>query len=273
MDTEYSEKYFINPAIEYGLRSYIALKNGEKISKIFTFEAAVIRTLAIIYGEKSILLPYQIDNEKAFECNLLMYSLRESDMRDFIKYMNEYYTLMHEFKSEAKAAGLIYEIERILIEMINKRSKSKEYTQAEINAFDQLFNPIDSGIYNVKLSLASNEGLIKKYWNESKMELSNTTAKMIAVNPELLSSDIYKKFGYDIRTIASLSEEEIKNVNKVILEEENRLNPADRPSLFQRFNLVFSSGSGFVDKLLIISIAATELMIGAIILASLYGGK
>lgn len=270
MDTKYSEKYFINPAIEYGIRSYMALQNGEKVTKTITFETAVISTLAIIYGEKSVLLPYQIDNEKAFECNLLMYSLKESDMHNFIKYMNEYYEFMHEFKSEAKACGLIYEIERILIEMINKRAKKKDFTVAELNAFDQLFN---TDISNLKNSLSSNEGLIKKYWNESKMELSNTTARMIAVNPELLTSDEYKKFGYDIRTIASLSDEEIKNVNKIIMDEENRLKPVDKPSLYSRFNLVFSSGSGFVDKLLIISIAATELMVGAVILASLIGGK
>ena len=73
----------------------------------------VIKALTIIYGENSILLPYKIDNEKAFECNLLMYDLKESDMRNFIKYMNEYYNFMKNFNSNVKATGLISEIEKI----------------------------------------------------------------------------------------------------------------------------------------------------------------
>lgn len=273
MDTKYSEKYFINPAIEYGIRSYIALKNGEAYNKAYTFELAVIKTLTIIYGEKSILLPYKIDNEKAFECNLLMYDLKELDMHNLIKYLNDYYDIMSRFKSEAKATGLIYEIERILIEMINKRAKKQDFSPEELAAFDKLFNPINGDINSIKDSLSNQDGLIKKYWSESKVELTNTQARMIAINPELLSSDTYKKFGYDIRTVASLSEKEIKDVNKTIMDEENRFNEANKPSLFARCNLSFSTGNGFVDKLLILAIASTELMVGAIILASLIGGK
>jgi len=48
----------------------------------------VIKVLTIIYGEKSILLPYKIDNEKAFECNLLIYDLKENIMKKFIMYMD-----------------------------------------------------------------------------------------------------------------------------------------------------------------------------------------
>ena len=76
MEYRYVEKYFINPAIEHGIRGYLALKEDMDYPQCYTFEMSVIKALTIIYGEKSILLPYKIDNEKAFECNLLMYDLK-----------------------------------------------------------------------------------------------------------------------------------------------------------------------------------------------------
>mgnify|MGYP004533385613 FL=1 len=96
----YSEKFFINQAIEHGIDSYILNKNGEHYNKMYKFEMLIISALTIIYGEKSILLPYKIDNEKAFECNLLMYDLKDTDLKKFISYMQKYYDFMEEFKSE-----------------------------------------------------------------------------------------------------------------------------------------------------------------------------
>ena len=76
--------------------------------------------------------------------------LKESDMKNFIKYMNEYYEFMKNFNSTTKATGLISEIEKILIEMINKRSKRKEFTVEELAEFDTIFNPTDGDLKKIK---------------------------------------------------------------------------------------------------------------------------
>lgn len=273
MVTEYVDKYFINPAIEYGIKSYMLYKEQKSFPIIYTFEMNVIKVLTIIYGEKSILLPYKIDNEKAFECNLLMYDLKENDMKNFIKYMNEYYEFMQNYKSEKKATGLTTEVERLLMEMIIKRSKRREFSQEEINEFDKIFNPIEGDLKKIKSLVSSNNGLIVRAWESNKFELTNTQIRMMAVHPNLLSRQEYSKYGYDIRTIASLSEEEINKINQMISIEENRtLMQSEKKSIFKRRNsLVFTTGNGFVDKLMLLSIIATELMIGMII-ASILGG-
>ena len=272
MNTVYYEKFFINPAIEYGIRSYVKYKNGAEYKRAHTFEMHVIKELNIIYGENSILLPYKIDNEKAFECNLLMYDLKESDMRNFIKYMNEYYNFMKNFNSNVKATGLISEIEKILIEMINKRSKRKEFTPEELAEFDTIFNPTDGDLKKIKSLLGTDAGLIIKEWEFNRNELSNTQLRMIAVNPNLLMPEEYSKYGYDIKNIAVLSEEEIKSINKTIVDEMIRKNNDSKKSVFKKKNrIVFSCGNGFVDKLMLLSIMATELKIGVVI-ASIFGG-
>lgn len=263
MIMNFEEKYFINPAFEFGIRSYILHQKGESFPKIYTFEMNVIKTLTIIFGEKSILLPYKIDNPKAFECNLLMYDIKEKDLANFINYMNDYYNFLNDYKSEKKATGLINEIETILIKMILKRAEKKEYSSEEITEFDKIFNPINGDLKKLKELVSKDNGLIKKYWEENKVVLSNTQIQMIAVNPELLSSDEYKKYGYDIRTIATLSNDAIKNINKSIKIEQNReYQEYDRKTKRRRPHIILTSGSGFVDKLLLLSIIATELMVG-----------
>ena len=272
MNTVYYEKFFINPAIEYGIRSYMKHKEGSEYKRAHTFEMNVIKALTIIFGENSILLPYKIDNEKAFECNLLMYDLKESDMKNFIKYMGEYYEFMKNFNSNTKATGLIYEIEKILIEMINKRGARKEFTPEELREFDTIFNPIDGDLKKIKSLLSSDTGLIIKEWENHKYELSNTQLRMIAVNPNLLMPEEYAKYGYDINSIAVLTEDEIKKINETIVEEMIRKNNDSKKTFFKKKNkIVFSCGNGFVDKLMLLSIVATELMIGIIIATSIGG--
>ena len=272
MEPKYLEKYFINPAIEYGIRSYINNKEGKEYKRAYTFEMYVIKALTIIYGEKSILLPYKIDNEKAFECNLLIYDLKENDMKKFIKYMNEYYEFMKNFKSESKATGLIMEIETILLEMINRRSKRKKFSEDELREFDTIFNPIEGDLKRLKSLISNNEGLIVRTWQVNKHELTNTQIRLMSINPSLLNPDQYSKFGFDIKTIAMLSEEEINNINSKIINEENRVyEPANKAIFKNRKKILLTSGNGFVDTLMILSVVATEIMLGLII-ASIIGG-
>lgn len=272
MVTGYVEKCFINPGIEYGIKSYLEYKEGKNYPLIYTFEMNVIKTLTIVFGEKSILLPYKIDNERAFECNLLMYDLKENDMKNFLYYMNEYYNFMKNYKSEKKATGLINEIEKILMEMILKRSKRREFSQEELDEFDKIFNPIDGDLKKIKTLVSSNDGLIVRAWENNKFELTNTQIKMIAINPNLLSANDYRKYGYDIRTIACLSEEEINEINKQISVEESRIFEKSTSKFFKKRNpILLTSGNGFVDKLMLLSIIATEIMVGLVII-SIIGG-
>lgn len=272
MDTVYAEKFFINPAIEYGIASYKKEKNGEKYNRAHTFELYVIKALVAIYGEKTILLPYKIDNPKAFECNLLMYDLREVDMKRFIKYMNDYHEFIKTFKSNEKASGLITEIEKLLLEMIIKRSKRKPFTEEEIKAFDNIFNPIEGDLKRIKNLIGTRDGLINKVWQQNKYELTNTQMKLMAINPKLLLPGEYAKFGYDLKYVATLSEDEIDAINKRIIEEMIRQEATSIiPITKKSRRIIFSSGNGFVDKLLLLSIMATEIMIGIVIAVNIGG--
>ena len=270
MQENFVEKYFINSAIEYGIRSYLLDKEGLKFERIHTFEMHVIKTLTIIYGEKSILLPYKIDNETAFKCNLLMYGLKESELDQFIKYMDEYYNFMHNYKSERKATGLMNEIETILLSMITKRSKKYQFTQEELNAFDSIFNPSNGELKQLKQLISSNQGLIVREWANQRNEISNTQIRLRAVNPSLLDPNVYFKYGYDIKTIAELSDKEIDDVNNTIICEENKLYKIKHDVKIKN-KLVLSTGYALLDLLLVLSVIATLSMVGIIMFSTFWG--
>ena len=95
---------------------------------------------------------------------------------------------------------------------------------------------------------------------------------MIAVNPNLLMPEEYAKYGYDINCIAILSEEEIKKINTTIVDEMIRKSAKDKKIVFKKKNkLVLTSGNGFVDKLMLLSIVVTEIMVGIVIATSIWG--
>lgn len=272
MNAAYCEKIFINPAIEYGIRAYLAQKEGNGYNRAHTFEMHIIKALVIIYSEKTILLPYKIDNSKAFECNLLMYDLKEIEMKKFLTYMNEYYMFMKNYKVGSDATGLMLEIEHILLEMINKRSKRKTFTEDELKELDLIFNPIGGDLKKIKSLISENNGLIIKAWHDQKNELTNTQIRLMAINPNLLMPDEYSKYGYDIKSVAQLSDEEIKKINSIIVDEiirEGTFSKKTRKKIKNK--MILTCGNGFVDKLMLASIVATEIMIGIIVLTSIGG--
>lgn len=270
MNNEYIDKIFINPGIECGISSYLRLKEGKQTDRMYAFEMYIIKALTIIYGEKSILLPYKIDNENAFKCNLLMYGIKENQMEDFIKYMNDYYNFMNEYKSEVKATGLIDEIEKILLEMISKRSKKREFTPDELKEFDTVFNPLNGELKRLKDLIATNRGLIIREWQNQKDELTGTQVRLKAINPNLLDPKLYHKYGFDIKTVAELPDKDIDEINAAIFREENK-ELLNTTKFKQREKFAFSTGYVMLDILIVLSSLSTIAMMG-IILYSVFRG-
>ena len=178
------------------------------------------------------------------------------------------YDFMEKFKSEKMAEGIIEEIEKIIVEMLKKRSKVKKLTNDELENLGRIF---DNNCSLNSMFSNNNVNIIKRYWLDTKENLTDTQIEMIGINPNLLSREEYSTYGFDIRTIACLSAYEISEVNNAIEENKNQKFQKEEVSFFKKFNLYLTTGSGFVDKLMLLSIVATELMVGIIVLFQLGG--
>lgn len=264
------EKVFLNPAIEHGIRAYMEYKERGEFERIHTFEMHVIKALTIIYGEKAILLPYKIDNEKAFKCNLLMYNLKEVDMQRFIKYMNAYDEFIHNVKSGMKATGIITEIEHILMEMMELRSAKHPFTEEDFKEFDTIFNPLNGDLKNIKRVLVSDSGLLIKSWQDSKEKITDTQIRLMAINPNLLAPSEYAKYGYDIHEVAVHTEDEINYINNEILRAEYASKQKPLVARKKKVNPL-TSGNIIVDCLLGVSILTTCILVVLLIITHLGG--
>ena len=252
---------FINDSISNGISNYLLIKNGKDYDKAHIFEVYVIRCLCKIYGDINILTPYRIDNENSFKSNLIMYGLKVSEMEEFISLMNDYSKWLNSEKNVGKT-DLTSKIEIILINMIIERNKSNKFTDEELEFFDKYFDPKNNNFATLHNLITKDVKIVPMYWNRKKALLNNNM-KFKLIRNDLLSSSTYDKYGLDKDDISKMSEEKVRNINNRILEKEKEDNKRNKK--FIPKNLIITSGNGFVDTLMLLSIMTTEIMIGIMI--------
>lgn len=252
---------FINDSISNGISNYLLIKNGKDYDKAHIFEVYVIRCLCKIYGDINILNPYRIDNENSFKSNLIMYGLKVSEMEEFISLMNDYSKWLNSEKNVGKT-DLTSKIEIILINMIIERNKTNKFSEEELEFFDKYFDPKNNNFATLHNLITKDVNIVPMYWNRKKALLNNNM-KFKLIRNDLLSSSTYDKYGLDKEDISKMSEEKVKNINNRILEKEKEDNKRNKK--FIPKNLIITSGNGFVDTLMLLSIMTTEIMIGIMI--------
>ncbi len=252
---------FINESINYGISNYILIKQEKEYDKAHIFEVYVIRCLCKIYGETDIINPYRINNENSFKSNLIMYGLKVTEMEKFISLMNDYSKWLNSERAVGKT-DITTKIEIILINMIVERNKVKKFTKEEIEFFNKYFDPVNNNFETLHNLITKDVNAIPIYWNRKKALLNNSL-KFKFVRNDLLSSSLYKKYGIESKDVSKMTKDEVKEINDKILETEKKEN--NNKKRFIPRNVIITSGNGFVDTLMLLSIMTTEIVIGIII--------
>lgn len=253
-----NENYFINESIDSGISNYSLIKDGKEYDKAHIFEVYVIRCLCKIYGELNILNPYRIKNEYSFKTNLIMYGYTVKEMEEFISLMEDYSKWLNSEKSVGKT-DLTSRIEICLINMIIVRNRSKRFEIEEIEFFEKYFDPINNNFATLHNLITKDVNIIPMYWNRKK-SLLNSNLKFKLIRHDLLSSSTYDKYGLDKDEISKMSEDKVKNINNKIIEKEKEEDK--RSKKFVPKNIIITSGNGFVDTLMLLTIMTTEIVIG-----------
>ena len=255
------EKFFINESISSGISNYLLIKQEKDYDKAHIFEVYIVRCLCKIYGDINILNPYRIGNENSFKSNLIMYGLKQQEMEEFIKLMEDYSKWLNSEKNVGKT-NITSKIELILIDMIIERNKTTKFTENEIEFFDKYFDPKNNNFATLHNLITKDVNIVPMYWERKKVLLNNNM-KFKLIRHDLLSSSVYDQYGIDKDDVSKMSEEKVRNINNRILESEKEKNK--RIKKFIPKNLIISSGSGFVDTLMLLSIMTTEIMVGVMI--------
>ncbi len=252
---------FINDSIDAGISNYLLIKQGMDYDKAHIFETYIIRCLCKIYGDINILNPYRINNVNSFKANLIMYGLSEKEMNEFISLMGDYSKWLNSEKNVGKT-DITSKIEIVLINMIIYRNKIIKFTDNEIEFFDKYFDPKNNNFATLHNLITKDINIVPMYWSRKKVLLNNNI-KFKRIRNDLLSSSVYDKYGIDKDDMSRMSEEKVRNINNRILESEK--DTEKRSKKFIPKNLIITSGNGFVDTLMLLSIMTTEIMIGIMI--------
>ena len=252
---------FINEAIDSGISNYLLIKQEKDYDKAHIFEVYIIRCLCKIYGDINILNPYTINNINSFKSNLIMFGLKKEDMEEFIKLMGDYSKWLNSTKNVGKT-DITSKIEIILINMIIERNKINKFTNEELEFFDKYFDPKNNNFSKLHSLITKDVNIIPMYWNRKKVLLNNNM-KFKRVRNDLLSSQVYNKYGIDKEDISKMSEEKVRNINNRILSSENE--NEKKVKKFNPKNIIITSGNGFVDTLMLLTIMTTEILVGIMI--------
>ena len=253
---------FINNAIHNGIQNYLNSVQGIEIDRVHVFEFLVVKTLIDIFGEQSIITPFKNGDISTFKENIAMHGMKPTEVELFCQYLDEYDKWLNSPNLVPKTE-LPTQIEAILINMILLKNNYQKISSEELAKFDSFFDPVEGDMAKIQNLIIADKTAIPRIWRRKKAGLEGGLV-LEEVGPELLPASDYRRFGLSISEVKQLSNLKIKEINDKI-KAEDAANNAGGQSKFDPKKLILTSGSGFVDTIVLLSIIATEIMIGLLI--------
>ncbi len=255
-------KIFVNEAINNGIFNYLNYVNNKPLNNENVYEFFVIKVLICIFGEINIVNPYKLGKEESFKSNLLLFGSNKKEVELFIKLMDDYNKWLHS-PTVVKKTNIPNKISAILINMILLKSLKQEISDKDIALFDSFFAPIDGDMFKIQNLIIDDKKETPKLWHRKRGQLVGSLNLEI-IPPDLLSANDYVRYGLSLTEVKQLSNLKIREINAKIQTEDAETNEGGKDK-FDPKKLILTSGSGFVDTVVLLSIMATEIMIGLLI--------
>jgi hypothetical protein len=257
-------KVFVNSSITYGIENYLNKQTNQSINNIHIFEMHVIEMLVKIYGEINIINPYKLGDEKQLIKNLQIYGMKSKTINRLFILLNEYSRWLNSTINSKN--NIITEIEKILIQMVLLKNKKKNIPFNEITYYNNFFLPENGDLKQIQNIVSIDPHLIEKIWKQKNCLINNKlTLEFNEIETELFDDATYRKFGLSLNEVKQLSNLKIKEINQKILDENDDSGVNGGSSKNKPLQLVLTSGNGFTDTIVLLSVMATEIMVGLLI--------
>ena len=274
---------FVNEGLDYAFSIYTQYKQRPYSPAYNSFLVTVVRQLMNIYGEAEILNSYLTGSVSLFNQCLKKYGISQEDVEVFLARIHNYYLWAKEAEKKLvkpKSVDFVV-IQETLIDMMIKKMNTTQIEALEIKSFEDLLytpdNPSSSYVAFNMLA-AYDKNAIKYYWKSALYKLENAI-NFVQVKENILDELAYKAIGFDVlevesmpqRTIDEINEQvfnhyKINDVNLSLAEKLIKLKEAlTRPAPPTGIADPLSSGSGYVDGLLLLATVVTIAMISFIL--------
>ncbi len=259
-------EYFINEAVDLGIKNYIKYKNQINNIEYNSFLTVVIRSLCVIYDELDIINPFTSADEETFKNNILKYSFDSKKYDELLEKLNLFY---QNEKTNLTPNNYFIEIEKLLIDMfISKKMNYDISSDEETNFKNLLYSPYSQNILMISynyLHSKNPEEIINYYNNSVKIN------KKIEIKKpkELLNPDAYRVLDINYTDVCLLNDEQRSKINEAVYAKLNvNKNAVNADYLFDKALSEYfhkddkiTTGNGYVDILLIMGIVCTLIML------------
>ena len=231
------EELFINEALDEAIKLYIASSFNQDGLTYNSFLVVVIRTLVLIYGEDRILNPYYLKDEEAFYHNLTIYGYNLTDVLLFRDALLNFYQeeKLNKKNKYQKSITYFQTVIEYLIDMFILKKGNTNVNYLEEEQFLNLIyiNNVDPYRYSYKYLMDKNNFIEKYYYTK----LNN----------------------FDVT----------KTINIALEDLEIAPIPKEKVNLLEEINMLFktklTSGNGYVDILLLMSVIVTSFSVISIL--------
>lgn len=265
------KSFFINEAFDKAVNDYLISKDKEESVLYNSFLVVVIRMLVNIYGELDIINPFQTQNEEALNSNLMKYGATKEEINKFKRLIDGFYIIEKRNIQAIRREENPYfiDVQKCLIDLFNlKRLNFGMVARESHEFFDLLYTPGTSNALRLSYNFLNAEDVyeIAEYYKEvisKKEEFHNSEKK------NLLGFDVYKLFNVSIADLSKMKEQDIDNLNSQIYKSfdisENAINKDylldEEVRKIKIQNNPITTGNGYVDILLIMSVIITTIMV------------
>lgn len=271
--------YFINIAVDTALKDYINSKSNKDSLAFNSFLVVVIRILTLIYNESDILNPYYLQNPVAFINNLGKYGKSKIDITSFLEEILTYY----EFEIKNKNSKIKFKnpsfikIQKYLVEMFILKKKNGNASFDDEEKFldliysSQTKNPYRMSYWYLK---CDNPQFIEKYYYTLLNDQEVTRVDLDETINASLNLEALNYLGINLSNLKNMSNKEIaeaKNEAYRYFEVDSNSPMRDDDlkkavDFYKMHGQKLTSGNGYVDILLLMSVIITSLSIVAIII-------
>lgn len=262
------ERAFIDSAFAKAINDYLKSSENPKGITYNSFLVVVIRALISIYGELDIINPVMQNDEDLLKKNLAKFNYPLQDIELFFQNIE-----MYEKSDNKKGNKYFIAIQKQLIDMLIMKKLNYYLTELEVSEFyDLLYTPYAKNPLRVSFNfLMANDVLeIDNYY---KNEMKNNVKMVIPEEKHYLNVKAYELLNYSMDDIKSMNSSEIEKINTQVYDyfkiRENAINKEYLlekaiEELEKEKNKV-TSGNGYVDILLVLSVICTVMMLVGII--------
>ncbi len=277
------EEYFVNIAFDKSIKKYLALESNKDSVDYNTFPVVVIRMLALIYGKLDILNPYYLKNSIAFMNNLGKYGVSKSELAlfkdDFLSFYE--FEIENEKKSIKSKNPYFTNIQKYLVDMFVAKKKSTDVSLTEEETFLELiYSSHTKNIYRMSYNywMSDDPNFIEKYYYSKLNEMDVT--KELALDKTItgnLNLDALNAMGISLSNLLDMTNDQINKAQDKAYEyfevdaesvtRDKDLNNA--LDYYKMYGKKITSGNGYVDILLLMSVIVTSLSVISIIIFSI----